>query len=744
MTIKSIFALWSFLLLCPNVEFSQTPAPSRKGELEISTPSIQIHKANSTIILDGNIDEPAWFQGDYVSNFWQWFPGDTVQANYQTKVYMTYDDDFLYFAAKCYAPGNNYVVESLKRDFRANGNDNITFVLDTYSDNTNAFVFGATPMGVLREALISNGGVNREDFQESWDNKWDGEAKIFDGYWTTEIAIPFKTLRFQDGSTRWGFNCYRFDYQSNERTTWVQIPRNQMVMNLAYTGELVWDEPLKKSGKSFAVIPYLSGNLNRDYEEENSKFSGNWGAGADAKIAVSSGMSLDLTINPDFSQVEVDRQVTNLTRFEVFFPERRQFFLENSDLFGRFGFDRINPFFSRRIGVAYDNYAEENVQNPILFGARLSGKLNNDWRLGLLSMQTAEEKGFDLPSYNYTVAAVQRKVFNRSNIGFILVNKQAMGDSENPELNQYNRIIGIDYNLATPDNKWTGKIFYHKAITEEDISDKFAHGTELSYRVRTHEISWRHELVGEGYDAQVGFVPRKDYLRMIPSVRFFFYPADSKIIQHGPSVSADLFHTPGLGISDKEFALMWDVDFLNQSRLQFGIRNEYVYLLEEFDPTRKGENYLPADSDYNFTSVSVEYNSDRSKVWSFRIEPIIGQFFNGVRTGLSGSVNYRLHRFGNFAINANYNRIKLDPPFEPTNIYLVGPRIDLTFTKKIFLTTFFQYNTQAENININARLQWRFAPVSDFFLVYTDNYLPSDFSVKSRAIVAKLTYWLNI
>ncbi len=731
------------LLFCPFFLHSQTAAAKKNGN-GYAIPTASISKAKGKINIDGVLEEADWFAGNPADKFWQWFPLDSVQAKQQTEIYFTYDDNNIYVAAKCYSIGDKYVTESLRRDFRAFGNDNIAIVFDTYTDNTNAFVFGATPKGVLREALISNGGQNRDDFTESWDNKWDGEVKTYPGYWVAEIAIPFKTLRFKEGSTRWGFNAYRFDYQSNERTTWVRIPRNQMIMNLAYTGELIWDEPIKKAGKSFTVIPYLSGDLSRDYEEPDSKFTGNWGAGADAKIAVSSGMNLDLTFNPDFSQVEVDRQVTNLTRFEVFFPERRQFFVENSDLFGRFGFERMNPFFSRRIGVAKNTNTNENVQNPILMGARLSGKLNNDWRLGLLSMQTASDGDFDLPSYNYTVASLQRKVFSRSNIGVIFVNKQAVTDTENDDFDNYNRVIGLDYNLATPDNTWTGKAFYHRAFTEEDISEKYSHGAELAYRVKAFELSWRHELVGEGFNAQVGFVPRKDFFRTEPSARLFFYPSGKKIIEHGPSLRADVLFTPGHGRSDHDITFSWDFDFLNQSRMELMLKNEYIYLFDSFDPTRQDDYELPADTEYNFTSLSMEYNSDRSKQWFFRFEPTIGQFFNGYRGSLSGSLSYRFQQLGNISLNVNYNHIRLDEPFKPANIYLIGPRFDLTFTKDLFLTTFFQYNTQADNFNINARFQWRFAPVSDFFLVYTDNYLPSDFSVKSRAIVAKLTYWLNI
>ena len=320
---------------------------------------------------------------------------------------------------------------------------------DTFNDGTNAFIFGINPYGVQREGLLSNGGQDfRRDWNSSWDNKWIGESQIQDGFWSFEIAIPFSTLRFQEGESEWRFSCYRFDTQSNTQTTWIHVPRNQSFINLAYMGKMIWEEPLKKSGPNISVIPFLTGGSAKDFEEEGQPSHGDFDIGGDAKIAITPGLNLDLTINPDFSQVEVDRQVLNLDRFEIFFPERRQFFLENSDLFGGFGDPTVNPFFSRRIGSAriIDEEGDEStISNPIRYGARLSGKLDNNWRVGLLNMSTGKEDRYNLPRYNFTVAAIQRKLFSRSNLGFIFVNKQASQASSDSTgfYSPYNRGTGI-------------------------------------------------------------------------------------------------------------------------------------------------------------------------------------------------------------------------------------------------------------------------------------------------------------
>ncbi len=715
------------------------------GQQSFDVPSITVKKINTSITLDGDLSESAWSTCTPTKEFQQYFPTDSIPANYHTEIYMMYDEDNLYVGVKCYMAGQNLVTPSLKRDYRAGGNDNITLMFDPFNDRTNATFFGINPLGVLREGIISAGGAEISGFTTSWDNKWKGEAKIYEGYWIGELAIPFKTLRFKAGSKIWGFNAYRFDTQSNENTVWSRIPREQWIFNLAFNGEMIWEEPLTKSGPNISVIPYLAGGMVQDFEAADPSASFTGDVGADAKIAVTPSLNLDLTVNPDFSQVEVDRQVTNLDRFEIFFPERRQFFLENADLFSGFGISRINPFFSRRIGVATDTTTDATIQNTILYGARLSGKPSKNWRIGLLNMQTAEDAENDLPSYNYTVAAVQRQLFARSNVGFIFVNKENFTSFESENYDPYNRVMGIDYNLASSDNKWTGKAFYHHSITPDQVeNENFAHGFELNYRQREYAVEWNHQLVGEGFDAQVGFVPRKDYFRINPEARLFFYPKNSWLNQHGPGIEYEALFSPENGRTDHDIELYWRASLSNSGRLRLSLRNQYTLLLDDFDPTGTEATALPALTDYNYSNLSLEYNSDRRKIFNYRIEPTIGQYFNGFRYGINGSFNYRFQPYGNIALNYNYNYIDLPDPYATTSLFLIGPRIDLTFTKKLFLTTFIQYNSQIDNININARLQWRFAPVSDFFLVYTDNYYSTDLKVKNRAIIAKFTYWLNL
>ncbi len=719
---------------------------------QVKGKEISVKSISSPVTIDGRLEEDIWRNTNSASAFMQYFPSDSIQADQDTEINMAYDDDNLYIGIVCHSVGDDYIVPSLKRDFRAGGNDNITLLIDPFNDGINAFMFGINPMGVLREGLISGGGVNLQGFSTSWDQKWTGEAHIYEDKWTAEIVIPFSVLRYNKGQTTWRFNSYRFDMQANERTTWVQIPRNQWIFNLGYMGTMEFESAPRDQGSNFSLIPFTISSMSKDYEEAApTDLDAN--IGGDAKVAITSGLNLDMTANPDFSQVEVDRQVTNLDRFEIFFPERRQFFLENADLFGAFGFSDINPFFSRRIGIAQDTATSTTIQNTIFGGVRLSGKINDNWRIGVLSMQTAEDEINGQPSQNFTVAAAQRRIGARSNIGVISVNRQSIGgDQENAEVDNSNRVVGVDYNLATANNKWSGKTFIHRAITESKEKNPYSHGFRLDYTDRAWGASWQHEYVGEGYDAQVGFIRRQDYFKIDPRLTLFAYPSAEILNRIEYQARLTQLWRPDFGTTDQRLVLNANVDLLNNSRFNLNVNRQFVYLFDPFDPTGTEQEELAGDTEYTYYFFQGSYNSDRSKTFSYRLNPYIGQYFNGKRYGLRGNVNYRFQPYGQITINYGYNIF--DMPYLKTKprTYLIGPTLDLTFSKSVFLTTFIQYNSQVENTNINMRFQWRFAPVSDFFLVFSDNYFTGtddvserfNLNVRNRSIVAKVTYWFNL
>jgi len=680
-----------------------------------------------------------------ISDFWQYFPTDTLRAQQEISVRLGYDDQNLYFLAvmKNNKTERNYITPSLRRDYRGEANDGFTMIIDPFLDQTNAFQFGVNPFGVQREGLISNGGADGMDLSLSWDNKWYADAKQFPGYWCAEGAIPFSTLRFKPGTRHWNFKFYRIDSETAERTIYPRLLRQFQILNLAQMCRGVWQEPLEKKNANLAIIPYLLTNSQAD-KLKGGPVENGFNVGGDAKVSLGPALNLDLTVNPDFSQVEVDEQVTNLDRFEIFFPERRQFFLENADLFASFGQDRLRPFFSRRIGIARDERTGQNIQNPIYFGARLSGKLDNNWRIGMLSMQTARDRIIGQPSVNYSVTALQRKLFSRSNLGMILVNKQSLAD---PEITgsggqDFNRVVGFDYNLATADNKWSGKAFFHQSFDGQRKDNGGVFGSELNYNTYRWDISITGQWVGENYFPETGFARRVDYRRAAAALWYNCYPKSGALNRHGPGFDFDVLGNEKYGVSDYDVNLMYRVLFRNTANIEMRLRREYVYLFSRFNPTG-GPVGLAEGEGYAYNLFIFRFVSNTRKALNFFLSSRSGQYFNGNRWNLEGAINLRLQPYALLSMLGSINILRFPEPIQDANLWLIGPRLDLTFSRNLFLTTFMQYNSQIRNVNINARLQWRYKPVSDLFIVYTDNYFPENFQNKNRAFVLKLSYWLN-
>jgi Domain of unknown function (DUF5916) len=713
-------------------------------------PGLRIQRATSPITIDGVMDEQAWKDAEVADHFKQLFPFDSSYAKVPTEVRITYDDRFIYVFAIMHNSGpRKYVTPSLKRDYRGPGIDGLSMVFDTYKDRTNGFLFGINPYGVQREGLISNGGSNGDDLNLSWDNKWYSEAKMLEDRWVCEVAIPFKTIRFKEGLDSWHVNFYRIDSYYNEQSTWSPISRVYSPTTLAFNRDLLWDKPLGHPGGNISIIPYLAAK-NIDNFQEKLPTDRSLAIGGDAKIALGPALNLDLTVNPDFSQVEVDQQVTNLSRFEIFYPEKRQFFLENADLFGSFGYGNMRPFFSRRIGVTRDPSTGQNIQNQIYGGARLSGKINNNWRVGLLTMQAAKDESINLPSTNYTVAAIQRKVFARSNIGLMLINKQA---DFNLSPTSYNRLIGVDYNLASKNNKWNGKAFYHRSFTEDKKDSTYAATVAFVYSVPKLEIDLTMQTVGANYDPQVGYVPRKRFNRIAPELYYSWYPKSKIINNHGPGFDVDVIGNDIYGVTDWDANIWYKMAFQNTSNFFMRLRRDYVYLFNAFDPSNSNGLKLPKGSDYYYNSIIMSYQSNTRKRFFFSAQTRSGEYFNGHRINLDGNISYRIQPHAVLSVDFSLNRINLPSPYASTDLALISPKFDFTFSRKLFWTTFVQFNSQNTNLNINSRLQWRFKPVSDFFLVYTDNYFAEagrDGNIlylgqpKLRAIVLKFTYWLNL
>lgn len=696
--------------------------------------TLRAQETHEPLKIDGVIDELAWKQAEKTGIFSMVLPMDTSLAKIPTEVRVAYDRKHFYLSAVCFRPVNatRYVVESLRRDWAFGKNDNFIFFLDPFDDRTNGFTFGANAAGAQWDGSMYEGGAA----DLSWDNKWTSVVKNYPDKYILELAIPFKTLRYKKGNREWGANFSRLDVQTPEKSAWAPVPRQFPTASLAYTGRLLFDEPPPPPGMNISLIPYALAGVTKN-------FAGNQDAvfkkrvGADAKIAITSSLNLDLTVNPDFSQVEVDRQQTNLDRFELFFPERRQFFLENADLFNNFGYMSLRPFFSRRIGL----------DAPIDAGLRLSGKLNQNWRIGLLDMQTRRVDEKDLPAQNFAVLALQRKVFSRSNISMMFINKNLVNfrQEDQPQRAAYDRNLGFEYNLASKDNLWTGKALMLKSWNPLRRGNDVIAAGHVQYFSRNWKVSWQQEFVGKDFTAEVGFVPRTGYIKAQPQLARLFFPKGGKILSHGPmSMSLNFFDQQGQ-ITDNTTFLGYNLNFRSQATFLGWIAYDFVELRQPFDPTNSGKPLLPVGSRHHWRAFGTQFTSKPQSLFTYGFSTRYGGYYqSGTRLNLTTDLGYRFQPYVSLSLNTSYNHIVMPAPWNVTDLWLVSPRLDVTLTNKFYFTTFVQYNNQLDNLNINARIQWRYQPASDIFLVFTDNYYPAPFSVRDHAVVLKVNYWWNI
>ena len=715
---------------------------------QLDSKNYLVRTINSEINIDGIGDEIEWSKSKWESNFWMWRPTDSLQAKKQTRFKLIRNDKYLFILIESDTDGKNFNTPNLKRDFSTYPTDYLTLLFDTFNDGTNAFSFATNPIGLKADGLISGGNQNyRTDRNYAWDTKWNVATQINENSFVAEIRIPFSSFFYDNSQQFWRFNIYRGNTQINESSTWIKIPQNQLIGNLAFMGKMVFETPLEKGKNPISLIPYLSSAAQNDFIYSTSK--SNISLGGDAKIPIGNALNLDLTFNPDFSQVEVDDQVVNLTRFAISLPEKRQFFTQNDDLFKDFGENRdVIPFFSRRIGVAQD-LDGNTIENKIIAGARLSGKLNSNLRLGFLNMLTDSDVNNQIASNLNTVFTLRQKVFDRSNISFFLIDRRTIGEYDfiNKQ-DKKNSVSGVEYNLASPDSKWVGRAFYHKSFTEGLEGDDQIVGMRIQRNTLRNRISTGFIHGGEDFRSDLGFFRRTGFMKITPEYTYRIYPKNPNVNNYSFTQRGFFVYDTSRNylMTDRVYKTTIRKSFLNSSSLSFEYNNRYVYLTSNFDPTRTPDGTkLPSNIGYRYDDAEFSYRSDQRKRLNFDSKISYGTFYNGTKFTLENEIKWRKQPILNASMIINFNSIVLPNPYPSKNIWLISPKIDFTFTKTLTWITFVQYNSQGENLGINSRMQWRFSPLSDLFLVYNDNYISTDnFSPRNRSFNLKLTYWLNI
>ena len=715
-----------------------------------SVRAITARKINRDLTVDGQLSEPEWLNASQASDFRLNFPADTALASGKTIVKVLYNDRYLYISAilnSSVAGQHAYNVSSLKRDFPFFENDAFGIIIDPFNDHANGYGFYVNAYGVQREEQIYNG----LSADATWDIKWTTEVRRNDSGWTAELAIPLRYLRFNQQLQTWNINFLRNDIGNNERSSWAATPRNFTFPNLSYAGQLLLPEPLHLTGTRISVIPSLTFNGS---QIENQKIDAKVKPSVDAKIALTSSLNLDLTVNPDFSQAEVDDAQVNLTRFELSYPEKRVFFVENSDLFSEFGIIKegattLRPFYSRRIGLKYNNTTGQFEQTSVIAGARVSGKLTKDLRVGLMSVQTAAQSNDDgiskkyFPSQNYSVLALQKKIFSSSNIGIIFTNRQAFGTDSSARFqlagNDFNRLVGAEYNLISRNGQWTGKVFEHIMLSPHTTSS--SQGGWLNYNAKKI-YGWAGiTKAGKDFNPDIGFIPRNNFVNGYGETGYLFYPT-SKIFNYiKPLVHYNFYLDEHQHQTDHNYRLGGEITFKNTADCFILYVGNYTKLVQPFDPSQKNKIFLDSGTGYKYNSLAFYYLSDLRKKFAYEFYYEGGEFFNGHFTQFIGYFTHKIQPWGSFGVRYNVSLIRLPAPYSKNDIIAIGPKADISLSKKLFLNANVQYTNLNNNINYFFRLQYRFLPLSDIYLVYGNNQNTRLGKTADQSLILKFTYF---
>ena len=717
-----LFALIEPLFLCATVVAAQNDSPPSTPPVAIAT---KVEKAPD---LDGEVlGDPAWASAKPATRFWQNAPDEGQPASERTEVRVIYTLDTIYFGVVCYDrdPDSIIVTDSL-RDSSLDDTDSFQIIVDTYLDRQNGFVFGTNPAAIEFDGQVVNegagSGFGRQSgarnprqttqagsgggFNLNWDGSWEVRTRISDIGWSAEFAIPMRTLRFSGESPQtWGLNFQRNIRRRNETSFWAPLPRAYNLYRVSWAGTLT-DLELS-SPRNLKITPYALGEYVLQGEEpSNTNWLGN--VGADLKYSVTPSLTLDLTYNTDFAQVEVDEQQINLDRFDLFFPEKRPFFLENAGLFSVGTPGEVELFFSRRIGIGPDG---EVI--PILAGARLSGNFAG-FNGGVLNMQT-EKLGGVAPANNFTVARVRRELPNRSYLGGLFVNRSATDDVLPEEDNnqtfavdgrwgygEYGELLGFAAKTRTP------------GLEGKDNQHAYKFGT--FYDSGKWLFAADYTEVGENFDPQVGFLRREGFRKPRAAIFHRYRPENFLGLQElRPHASyVGFWDFDGFQESGR-----WHIDnhweWKSGAEIHTGINLTKEGLTEEFEIF---PGVIVPPGTYDHTEAQLIGFTNQAAPVSIRTRWTFGGFFGGDRVQSISTLKFRIGETFNTEFSLEHNDINLPGGSFVTVLGLT--RISYSFSPRIFIQSLIQYNDRADIWSTNFRFGWLQTANVGFFVVYND------------------------
>jgi len=690
---------------------SATPAPIPQKKTEARR--IQAGRVSDVIKIDGVLDEPAWLLAQPATDFLQQQPTEGAQASERTEVRVLFDAKNIYFGIRAFDSDAAHInARELVRDAGFSNDDTVAIVLDTYHDRRNAFRFIVNPLGTQQDALITDEG---RDINITWNGSWISAGRIDDKGYTVEIEIPLTTLRFKEGIESWGLNISRIIRRKNEENLWTSWQRSFGLERVSQAGELTGVNDIRRR-RLREIKPYASGEW-----REGVPLIGRNGLDAGvranvgievAKLGITPSLTAEFTVNPDFGQAEVDDQIVNLSRFSVFFPEKRDFFLENSGifLFGRQGENQA--FFTRRIGLT-DNGAPV----PIDYGVKVTGKIG-PYNVGFLQVQTRKlggaSTGLGIPRQQFTVLRVKRDILRRSYVGAILVNRQgatAVGGSS------YNRVGGADAEFNLTDH-YKVKAFWMGSATPGIRSSAGSSRLESIFENDLYRFITVYEDVGAKFNPEVGFIERNAIHQYFGQ---FAYKPRPKFIPHVQQMEFETqieYYTDRAGkLATRQTELSWDTVFKNSSEFFFRPIEAVNDVLTEPFQIRRGIA-IPAGT-YHFNRPQVSFTSDLSKRIVFRVREKWGDFYSGTRYETSGGITWRPNSHLLVDLSESYNKVRLPEGNFSTSLF--AGRLNYNFSRKLLTSALIQLNSAARLSLINLRLRYIYRPNSDFFIIYNQS-----------------------
>jgi hypothetical protein len=681
-------------------------------------------KLTEAINFDGRLDEPVWQQAEPATDFFQKLPDNGAPSSQRTEVRFAYDDENLYVGATCFeAEMDRLMIRDLREDFDFGRTDLVQLLIDSLHDGRSGFTFVVNAAGARRDTQVSNNGTTNQD----WDGVWDAKVSHAADAWFIEYAIPFKTLRFSEvPDQEWGLNITRRIMHSNEEANWAPVPLRYNGTRAALAGTLRGLSEVRQ-GRNLKIKPFVIGLGTQVRTGADLRGARDADGGLDLKYSITPALTLDATYRTDFAQVEVDQQQVNLTRFNLFFPEKRDFFLENSGIFtfgsaqGRFNSNSENlvPFFSRRIGLG-----SAGTPIPIIGGGRVSGQVNN-YDVGFLTMKT---EGFgSTPSNNYVVGRLKRNVFAESWLGAIVT------DRESSQPGDYNRVYGPDVHFQF--NRLEIDSFVLRSDSPGRAGRNQARKFASVWRDDEVNFAAEYNLVEPNFNPEVGFLRRTDMAQYTADAAWNPLLRRSEAIRNlrfGANV--DYYDDAGGRMETRVQEATTGIQFENGASANYTLSDTFDRLDAPF-AIRPAVTISAGD--YRYVRHSVTGGTSNNYWVAVSGSAGWGEFWNGTNESLGATLDLRPSYHLNLDLSYSRNQVTL--PGGAFTTQLIGARVIYGFSPRAFVNAFIQYNADTHQVSSNLRFNFTHHPLSDIYVVYNDRRDSTGGQLLERAFIVKAT-----